>query len=148
MKQLGIALVLALGLMLSACGSSSSSNVNGNWTATLTNADGSPAFGFTTSLTQNSDSTLSVTNLSFTTSSACFPNGATATGGVTLSGTTNGITNGGFQLILSSSSDPLSRNVLTLNGTIQNSNTITGNWTLAGIASGCSGNGNFTMTKM
>lgn len=147
MKQLGIALFLGLALMLAGCGSSSSNTVNGNWTATLTNPDGTAAFTFTTSLTQNSDNTLSVSNLSFATTSPCFANGATATGVITLTGTTNGLTNGGFQLILSSVSAPLSRNVLTLNGTIQNSNTISGTWSLTGVSSGCSGSGNFTMTK-
>jgi hypothetical protein len=29
-----------------------------------------------------------------------------------------------------------------------NNNAITGTWTLTGVTSGCTGSGNFTMTKM
>jgi hypothetical protein len=37
-------------------------------------------------------------------------------------------------------------NTLTLNGTLTNS-TIMGTWTLTGLTSGCTGNGNFTMSR-
>jgi hypothetical protein len=151
MKQLGAALVLALGLVLAACGTGSgnSNNVTGNWTATLTNPDGSPAFSFTTSLTQHSDNTVSGTNLNFTSANPCFANGATETGGFMVSGNTNGVTTGGFQLILTSNPpNALSHNVLTLNGTLMNGNTISGVWTLTGLSSGCTGSGTFTMTRM
>jgi hypothetical protein len=152
-KHLGAASVFALGLVLAACGSgnsnSSSNNINGNWSATLTNADGSPALAFTTSLSQDSlNAVVTGTNLSFTSSSPCFASGATETGGFTLSGTTNGVTSGQFQLIISSTPAPGSTNQLTLNGTVTNGNAVTGTWSLTGVQSGCTGSGTFTMTKM
>lgn len=79
MKQFGIAMILVLGLVLAACGggnSSSPATVTGNWTATLTNTDGTPAFAFTTLLTQSGGSVMVTgTNLTFTTSTACFTSG-------------------------------------------------------------------------
>ena len=74
MKQVGIAIVLTLSAMLAACGGGISSNpatVTGNWTATLTNADTTPAFTFTTSLTQGSNTLVTGGSLSFT-STPCF----------------------------------------------------------------------------
>jgi hypothetical protein len=70
-----LAILLGLVLILGGCGNSNSANsgnVNGNWTATLTNPDSTPAFAFTTSFTQMSGSSVSVTNLTFTTASPCF----------------------------------------------------------------------------
>jgi hypothetical protein len=148
MKQLGIAMLLVLGLMLGACGggsSSNSNNINGNWTAALSDATGAPAFAFTTSLIQNSGTVVSVTNLSFTTATPCFASGGSGTGLFILSGNFNGNVTGTFQLTIQSGTP--SSNVFTLQGTVKN-NTISGTWTLTGVTSGCSGSGNFTMTKM
>ena len=148
MKQFGIAIVLALGLILVACGGGNSSSANtvaGNWTATLTNTDGTPAFAFTTSLTQGSGTVVVTgTNLSFTTSTACFTSGGSQTGSFVLSGNFNGSITGAFQLTITSGTP--SGNTLTLQGTVNN-NTVTGTWTLTGTG-GCTGSGNFTMTKM
>jgi hypothetical protein len=147
MKQFGIAIVLALGLILVACGggnSSSSNTMAGNWTATLTNTDGTPAFAFTTSLTQGNVTVVTGTNLSFTTSTACFTSGGSQTGSFVLSGNVNGNITGAFQLTITSGTP--SGNTLVLQGTVNN-NTITGTWTLTGLTPGCTGSGNFTMMK-
>jgi hypothetical protein len=146
MKQFGSLLPLVLALMLTACGSSDKNNsINGNWSASLTNPNGSPAFAFTTSLSQASGTAVTVTNLTFTTATPCFTAGGTATGGFTASGTTSGVTTGSFSLTIQSGMP--AGNIFTLNGTLNN-NSIAGTWTLTGVTSGCSGSGNFTMTKM
>jgi hypothetical protein len=149
MKQFGIAVVMAVGLILLACGggsSSTSNTVTGNWTATLTNSDGTPAFAFTTSLTQsNGTATVTGTNLSFTTSTSCFTSGGSQTGSFVLSGNFNGNIIGAFQLTVTSGTP--SGNTLVLQGTVNN-NTITGTWNLTGSTQGCTGNGTFTLTRM
>ncbi|HET9406751.1 MAG TPA: hypothetical protein VFO39_05900 [Candidatus Sulfotelmatobacter sp.] len=137
--------LLGLALVLSGCGSSNHNNINGNWTAALTNPDGSPAFSFTTSLTASGSSGINVTNLTFTTQNPCFSGTVNATGGFTVSGTFSGVTGGGFQMTLSSST---SDSKLVLTGTLNNNNSVSGKWMLTGSTSGCTGNGNFTMNKM
>ena len=150
MKQFAVAVFLAAGLILVGCGSNSSapSNVNGTWNATLSDSNNAPVFTLGTSFVENSDNTLSVTNLSITLPSAspspCFTSGQTATGSFMLSGNFNGNMNGTFGLVVKSGSP--AGNTLTLNGTAAG-NTISGTWTLAG-GLGCTGNGTFTMTKM
>jgi hypothetical protein len=145
MKKLAVALLLAAGLVLVGCGSnnSNSSTINGSWTAVLTNSsDESQAFTFTTSVTENNDGTLSVTNLTIS-SSSCFVSGETESGSFALGENFNGNVTGQFQFKVMSASP--SNNVLTLTGTA-NGNTIKGTWTLTG-GTGCQGSGNFTMTK-
>lgn len=95
-------------------------------------------------MTQNNGTNVSGTNINFTTSSPCFSTVSSETGGFTLSGNTNGVTTGSFELTIQSGTP--SGNVMTLNGTLNN-NTITGTWTLTGVTSGCTGNGNFTMNR-
>jgi len=149
MKQTAIVVLLPLVLMLGACGggNSTSGNVSGNWAATLTNPDSTPAFAFTTSFSQNSgSSTVTVTNLSFTSSSPCFSSNTTETGSFTLSGNFNGNVTGAFGMTISTMF-PGTENVLTLQGNVNN-NTISGTWNLTGAQSGCTGSGNFTLTKM
>ncbi len=153
MKQLASACAIALALLLAGCGGntrSNSNNIDGNWTTSLNNSNGTAAFGFTMTLSQNGNGTVSVSNLNFTTSSPCFAHGETASGALTLSGTTAGVVSGGFQLVITSTpSTPMGpTNVLTLNGAVMNPNTISGTWNLSGLQSGCTGSGNFTMTKM
>jgi len=159
MRRLVAVFILGLAVMLSACGSSSgtSSSVNGNWSASLANSGGTQVYSFTTTLTQTSNSTTNVSttnnavsgsNLVFTPSS-CFVNGATETGYVvvTLSGSTTNIVSNSFQLlIIANSSGGGSSTVLTMNGTVTNTNSITGSWSLGGSVA-CSGSGNFTMTR-
>lgn len=151
MRNLGIILSTLAALVLVGCGggTSQSSAINGNWTAALTtSASGTPVFSFTTALTDMGNGGVSVTNLTFTTATPCFGSTTTATGGFTLSGTTNGVTSGGFQMTVQSGpAGTASNNLLNLQGTLRN-NTISGTWTLTGIASGCTGSGTFTMNKM
>jgi hypothetical protein len=149
MKQIAIAVLLTLGLTLGACGGGggTAGNVSGNWKATLTNPDGTPAFAFTTTFSQTSgDTTVNVTNLSFTTATACFNSQTSETGSVTLSGNFNGSVKGAFGMTISTMF-PGTQNVVTLQGNVNN-NTILGAWTLTGAQSGCTGSGNFTLTKI
>ena len=69
MFKVALAVVLVAGLALAGCGSQShnSGNINGKWTATLTDSNGNPMFGFGTSLTVSDDGTLVVSNFNFTT---------------------------------------------------------------------------------
>lgn len=143
-----LAILLGLALVLGGCGNDNSTNpgnINGTWSATLTNTDSTPAFAFTTTFTQMSGSSVGVTSLTFTTASPCFVSGETATASFILSGNFSGSVTGAFQLAVESGNP--SGNTLTLQGTVKN-NTITGTWTLVGISSGCSGSGNFVLTKM
>src|ERR1700680_3496892 len=144
MKKFGIAMVMAVGLILVACGggnSSSSNNVTGNWTATLT---GTQDLTFTTSL-QSNGSSVTGTNLSFTSSTPCFTSGGSQTGSFVLSGNFNGNISGAFQLTITSGTP--SGNTLVLQGTVNN-NTVTGTWNLTGSTQGCTGNGTFTLNRM
>jgi len=147
MKTLAITLLLGLGFVLTGCGNSSKSgNINGNWSANLTGNNSSQAFAFTTSLTATgSAGTLTVNNLHFSTTSACFVSGETASGTFALSGDFNGNVSGQFGMSVLSGNP--GGNTLTLTGTVNNSNSISGNWTLAG-SSGCTGSCQFTMTRM
>lgn len=131
--------VLGLAALLAAC-STDHSSINGTWTAALT---GTQTFNLTTSLTEASNNGLNVTNLTFNSQDPCFPGTSTATGAFVVSGTFNGVSSGGFQMTVNSSSGG---NQLQLNGTLHN-NTITGTWTLTGSTSGCAGSGTFTMNK-
>lgn len=143
-----LAILLGLTLVLGGCGNSNSTNsgnINGNWSAMLTNTDSTPAFAFTTTFNQMSGNSVSVTNLTFTTASPCFVSGETGSASFILSGNFNGSVTGAFQLTVKSGNP--SGDTLTLQGTVKN-NTITGTWTLVGISSGCSGSGNFVVTKM
>ncbi len=134
--------LLGLAALLAAC-STDHSSINGTWTAVLTDSNGTQDFNLTTSLTAVSNNGLNITNLSFNTQEACFPGTSTATGAFVVSGTFSGVSSGGFQMIVNSSSGG---NQLQLNGTLHN-NTVTGTWTLTGSTSGCTGSGTFTMNK-
>lgn len=145
MKNLAVAILLVVTLALAGCGSDSRDhgNINGFWTATLTDANGSQVFGFATSVIVNSDGTLSISNFSFSTNSPCFVSGETVSGTFAFTGDFNGKVTGHFALKVLSGSP--SGNTLQLSGTV-NGNIITGTWTLSG-GTGCTGSGNFTMTK-
>ena len=146
MKQFAVTFVALISLALIGCGSNSSNptNINGTWNATLINSGNATVFTFGTALTVNGDSSLSVSNFSFSTNSPCFVSGETESGSFTLSGNFNGTVNGKFGFTVQSGS-PAGNN-LTLSGTA-NGNTISGTWSLTG-SSGCTGNGTFTMTKV
>lgn len=146
MKRLGAVFVAVICVALIGCGSNSSNgpNINGTWNATLVSGGNSTVFAFGTSLTENSDGSLSITNFKFTTNSPCFVSGETETGSFTLSGNFNGNVNGTFGMSVQSGNP--SGNTLALTGTA-NGNTVSGTWNLTG-SGGCTGNGTFTMTKM
>jgi hypothetical protein len=148
MTRFGFVLPFALAVVLSGCGggnsASGNTNINGNWTATLNNTSSSPAFTFTTSLTQSSGADVTVANLSFNSESPCFISGASETGSFSVSGNFNGSVTGSFGMNLQSGNP--SGNTLTLQGTLKN-NAVSGSWTLTGVTAGCSGTGSFTMTK-
>ena len=146
MKLAAVALV-GFALTLLGCGNSTSSkggNVNGNWTASLTDTHGAQVLAFNTSIIESSGSTLSISNFSFSTNSACFVSGETESGTFALSGDFNGNVAGKFGMNVVSGSP--GGNNLTLSGTV-NGNTISGTWSLSGSPS-CTGNGTFTMTRM
>ena len=155
MKQLGVLFVLLIGIALIGCGSnhSNASNINGTWNATLTSGGNSTVFAFQTSLKENSDGSVTVSNFKFTTDTpgssfqwkwGAGVSGETETGSFTVGGDFDGNVKGAFGMNVQSG-DP-SGNSLALNGTA-NGNTISGTWNLTGIG-GCTGNGTFTMTKM
>lgn len=145
MKSMITIFVLGIAGLLAGCRTNSNGNINGNWTASLMDsASSTPAFNFTTTLAEASGGGLSITNLTFTTSSPCFASGTTAKGGFSLSGNMNGVTSGGFQMNIQSTG--ASTNTLALQGTVSN-NTITGTWNLTGVTAGCTGSGNFTMNR-
>src|SRR6516164_3240484 len=137
MRKIAIASFAALTLVLAACGSGGSSgagNINGNWSATLTSTNNAPVFALTTTFTQMVGTTVTVTNLTFTTQTPCFVSGETGSGAFVLSGNFNGNVTGAFQLTITSGNP--SGDTLTMQGTAKN-NVITGTWTLTGIHSGC-----------
>ena len=144
LKKTGLPILLALAFLLAGCGSGSSSgNINGGWTATLTDPNGQSEFAFTTSFTQGSGSNLNIVNFKFTTAGSCFTGDTTTqTGSFSFSGDFNGNVTGTLGMTISTQNLP-TNNVLTLQGAV-NGNTITGTWTLTG-ATGCTGNGTFTM---
>ena len=146
MKNFAVGMLLAVSMVLAGCGSDSKSGtINGNWTASLADSsNGTQVFAFTTSVIENTDGTLSISNFAFSTNSSCFVSGETESGTFALSGDFNGHVSGSFGMKVQSGTP--SGNVLNLSGTVSG-NTITGTWTLTG-GTGCSGSGNFTMTKM
>jgi hypothetical protein len=144
MKLFGVVL-LPVVLLLGACGGGNprSGNINGNWTATLTDT-GPPVFTFNTTFTQGNGIGVNVTHFTFTTASPCFVSDETETGTFALSGDFNGNVTGMFGLTIQSGTP--NGNTLTLQGTVKD-NAISGTWTLAGVTSGCTGNGAFTIVR-
>jgi hypothetical protein len=151
MRKIGFAtlLVLVLALIVSGCGSSQimgaiPNNINGNWTATLINTNGSVAYQFSATFTQQSGSTLSITNLTYTIDSPCpaLAVADEAAGSFTATGSSSGRVAGNFAMseILTNVGGP----ELTLQGTLSNG-TISGTWSVNGLVPICSGNGTFTM---
>lgn len=149
MKFAWSALLLALLALCAACASNDNPNhnvnVSGNWSVALLDANGNQQFSFTTALVQQSNNGISAESLTFTTNSACFVDGGTETGALSLNGNTSGVTSAGLQLNITSTGSSAG-NTLTLNGTYQD-NQVTGNWTLNGGV-GCTGNGTFSMTRV
>ncbi len=146
-KKIATIVLLALGMSMSGCGNGNGSgpgNINGTWAFDLTNADGTLGYTFSTTFTQESDSTLDVTNFTFTSTGPCFAGYQTSeTGTFGLMGNFNGNVTGTFGMTITTMFPGATNNVLTLQGTV-NGHTISGTWTLTGLT-GCSGNGTFTI---
>lgn len=153
MKVLTATLLLTFLLLLVACGggygSSNNSNavasINGNWTTTVSNPSGAQMVVFTSAISQSGTYNLTATNLQFTTGAPCFSTGASGSGALMPSGSTNSF---GMTIQSENTSGAMGSTVLTLQGALSNSNSISGSWTINSITPGCSGSGTFTMTKM
>ena len=148
-KPIWMIVLLALGMTMVGCSSSgngsNSTNVNGTWSASLTDSQNAPAFAFTTTLTEVSGGSVSISNFTFSTTGSCFADGQTSqSGSFTLSGDFSGNVKGTFGMTISSTNSAAQ---LSLTGGVGPNNTITGTWMLSG-ATGCSGSGNFTFTRM
>ncbi len=144
MNRAGLTSFFLLAFFLLACGSSTPpKKLDGVWSANL-QSGGNPAYTFSATLTQNSGSTVDVTGFNFTSAAPCFssPTGQTAT--FSVSGKAGGFQVGTFGMNISTIFGTDVENVLTLNGTRRADGTISGTWTLTGLA-GCSSNGNYTM---
>ena len=147
--------VLGLSLALFGCGNGYNShpaNLSGNWTANLQQTNGATAISFTTTLTEVGGSILNGSNLTFTPASSCFASQTTESGNVRFSSGGYGYyTGGGGQTAMSLTIKGLSSSgatdTLTMQGTVNPDNSISGTWTLNGLTASCSGSGGFTMTR-
>lgn len=171
MKTAGIVLLFTFVLSLTGCGgmgtggmsganSNVTNNMDGNWTATMTTPSGVQMMVFTTALSQNSGNVVTATSFQFKTAAPCFATGTSGTGAVMPNPNMNGSTVSSFGMTIQSGDMEMQagsmdmqmgmtgNNVLTLQGSMSNMNTISGTWTMSGVTSGCSGSGNFTMTRM
>ena len=138
LKAMGITILLVLELTIAGCGSTTrlSGSINGNWTATLANADGSTFSQFSATFTQDADSELNITNLTFTIPGPCaFFGGEGAAGSFTP-------TNGTFGMSMAALN--VGGPTLSLQGTVSTGK-ISGTWSASGLVPPCSGNGTFTM---
>jgi len=139
-RIIALASLLAVALFSGECGSSNTptqNNINGNWTAALTNPDGSLAFRFSATFAQGSGSQLSITDLTYTSSSSCPVLASMNSAGGTFTATSGTFTMGE---IFTNVGGP----ALDLQGKASNS-LISGQWTLSGVLPECSGNGSFTI---
>jgi hypothetical protein len=148
-KSIGIMALITLALGMVGCGSSSSSstNINGNWSASLTDSPSGPTvYAFNTTFTETSGGGVSVSNFTFTSSNgSCFAGTTTETGTFSLGGNFNGTVTGTFGMTVTAQ-DTGGQDVLTLQGGVGPSNTITGTWSVTG-SSACVGQGTFTINK-
>ena len=148
MNRVGVIFLILLASLLAACGSTRPPKViDGMWNANLQNPDSTPAYTFSTTLTQGSGSTVAVRNFLFTASAPCFSSltGQSATFSAT--GHAGGYQTGPFGMNISTSLGVQVENVLTLSGTRKSDGKISGTWTLTGL-SGCSASGNYTMQAL
>jgi len=139
MAKLWLATLFAFTLTIAGCGSSGmgTANINGTWTATLTNANGSPAYQFSVTLAQGSDNNLTITDLAFRAPGACdFAIPPAAQGSFTPASRA-------FTMSMVAGGD-VGAPVLSLQGTLSNG-TISGTWSANGLIPPCSGSGSFTI---
>lgn len=146
--------VLGLSFALFGCGNGYNShpaNLSGNWTANLQQTNGTNALSFTTSLTEVGGSILNGSNLTFNPASSCFSSQTSESGNVQFRSSGYGYyTGGGGQTAMSLTIKGLSSSgatdTLTMQGTVNPDNSISGTWSLTGLSASCSGSGAFTMT--
>jgi hypothetical protein len=170
MNAVKLIVLAALAFLLVACGGmgmgntastnlNASNSMNGNWTATMMTPNGTEMMAFTSAMNQSSGNVVTATNLQFTTPTSCFTSGTSATGAVMMNGGMNGSMMGTFGMTIQSAMTgtqsmgmqgmmATGNNVLTLQGSMSNMNSVSGTWTMSGVMSGCSGSGTFTMTRM
>ncbi len=156
MRSNWLPLVLALGLFLAllGCGNRNQvrpANLSGNWTATLQKANGSTVFSFSSSITEVGNTVLNVSNVSFNPATSCFQSQVGASGIAQFSSSGYGYYTGGGVTAMSLTVKGLAAgggtDTLTLQGTANPDNTVSGTWTLNGVSATCSGSGGFTMTR-
>ena len=156
MRPNRLPVVLALGLFLAllGCGNRNQvkpANLSGNWTADLQKANGSTVFSFSSSINEVGNTVLNVSNLSFNPATSCFQSQVSASGIAQFSSSGYGYYTGGGVTAMSLTVKGLAAgggtNTLTLQGTANPDNTVSGTWTLNGVSAACSGSGGFTMTR-
>jgi hypothetical protein len=149
-------LVLALGLLLALLGCGNGNqvrpvNLSGNWTANLQKANGSTVFSFSSSINEVGNTVLNVSSVSFNPATSCFQSQVGASGLAQFSSSGYGYYTGGGVTAMSLTVKGLAAgggtNTLTLQGTANPDNTVSGTWTLNGVSATCSGSGGFTMTR-
>jgi hypothetical protein len=147
---------LALGLLLALLGCGNGNqvrpvNLSGSWTANLQKANGSTVFSFSSSINEVGNTVLNVSNLSFNPATSCFQSQVSASGIAQFSSSGYGYYTGGGVTAISLTVKGLAAgggtNTLTLQGTANPDNTVSGTWTLNGVSAACSGSGGFTMTR-
>jgi len=145
MKKTTVANLFGMLLVLASCGGGKTpSTINGHWAAILQTSNGAGPFGFTALLTQDSGTSVAVSNFVFTSSDSCFTSQTVES--ATFS--TTGNLSGPFGMTVTSQGSQ--SNVLTIQGSLKSNSAnenITGTWTLTG-ASGCSGIGTFVMNPL
>jgi hypothetical protein len=154
LKPLRVILPLALATALLGCGNGNQTrpvNLSGNWTAALQKASGSTVFSFSTSLTEVGSTVLNVNSVTFNPASSCFLSPITGSGLAQFASSGYGYYSGGgttaMSLVIKGLAPGGGTDTLTLQGTANASNSISGTWSLTGVSSTCSGSGAFTMTK-
>lgn len=148
MKMVSVILLLSFAPLLVACGSSHpAKKIDGVWNGNLQNFDSSSAYKFSTTLTQNSGSTVDVSGFLFMDSAPCFPARTTETATFSATRHSGGFEIGPFAMHISTTLGTGSQNVLTLDGVRAPDGKISGTWSLTG-SPGCSGTGTYTMQAL
>jgi len=148
MIRVRLASLALITLFLVGCSSSPAPRkIDGAWNASLVNPDLSVAFTFMTSLNEGTGSTVTIVGFNFMSDAPCFPNPLGETATFSATGHSGGFEIGPFTMNISTAFGTDVENVLALSGTRNADGTITGTWTLSGLA-GCSGSGTYTMTLL
>ncbi len=156
LKALRLILPVALAIALLGCGSQNQArpvNLSGNWTATLQKASGTTVFSLSTSITEVGSTVLNVNSVTFNPASSCFQSPVTASGLAQFASSGYGYYSGGgggttaMSLTIKGLAPGGGSDTLTLQGTANASNSVSGTWTVTGVSTACSGSGGFTMTK-